>query len=95
MFRIKTKKDKRIEYLENLLMAQTYKRPTVIQQEKDVQRVSASVILEPDMPISYAKRVVNMRMADVVEENIYFDVEDDKMGNKILRGYLNIVIERR
>lgn len=95
MFGIKTKKDKRIEYLESLVMAQQYKRPTIIQQAKDIQTLGASIILERDMPIEYAKREVTRRLIEGAEQNIYYDVEDDNRGNKILRGYLRVVIERR
>ena len=95
MFGIKTKKDKRIEYLESLVMAQQYKRPTIIQQAKDIQTLGASIILERDMSIEYAKREVTRRLIEDAEQNIYYDVEDDNRGNKILRGYLRVVIERR
>lgn len=89
MFGIKTKKDKRIEDLESRLSL-TYRHPTIIASQKDTICLGASVVIEDNMSIEFAKRRLAEIMMKEVERQIWYDVEDFN-GKKLLRGYLRVV----
>ena len=90
MFGIKTKKDKRIEDLESQLSQMHYRYPTIIASQKDTICLGATVNIEDNMPIEYAKRKLAEVMMTEVERHIYYDIEDFN-GKRILRGYLRVV----
>lgn len=95
MFNFKTKKDKRIEYLENLLSAQLYKSPKIITENANTTTIGASVILEDCIPFEYAKREIARKFADELMDYIYFDVEDrPEECRRILKGYLRVIDNR-
>lgn len=90
IFGIKTKKDKKIEELELRLSSMCYKHPTIIAAQQDTICLGASVIIEDDMSIEFAKRRLAEIMMKEVERQIWYDVEDVN-SKKLLRGYLRVV----
>lgn len=92
MFGFKSKKDKRIEELERQLSCMYMKMPQVISQEHNVVTLKTSIILEPGMPIAYAKGVLARNMVESVRDNMTFDLDDDNEMKPILYGQLRVVI---
>ena len=91
MFGFKSKKDKRIEELERLLAITSVKQPRVITQEREVVTLQAKIILEPGMPIEYAKEHLAHLMVQEVKQHMTFDLDDDNREH-ILLGQLRVVI---
>lgn len=92
IFGIKTKKDKRIEDLKSMINSMIYKYPKIIASQKDSICLGASIIIEDDMPIEFAKKKLAEIMMKEVERQIYYDVEDVD-GKKVLKGYLRVVVK--
>lgn len=94
MFGIKTKKDKRIEELEQKLYESRFKQPRIYQQNARVETVTAMQMVEPGMPIDLVKsKIVAMIIAEL-KDKIHYDIEqDERTQNIVLRGYLNHVID--
>lgn len=93
MLGIKTKKDKRIEQLENMLFATKLQTPMPVRIDKNIVALGASVVLEDLMPVEYAKELITRNMAEKIKDQIFYDVED-REGLRVLHGYLRIVVER-
>ena len=91
MFGFKSKKDKRIEELERLLAIASVKQPRVITQEREVVTLQAKIVLEPGMPIDYAKEYLARLMADEIKQHMTYDLDDDNREH-ILLGQLRVVI---
>ena len=91
MFGFKSKKDKRIEELERLLAIASVKQPWVVTQEREVVTLQAKIVLEPGMPIEYAKETLARKMTETVKEHMTYDL-DDEQRDHILYGHLRIVI---
>lgn len=91
MFGFKSKKDKRIEELERLLAIASVKQPWVVTQEREVVTLQAKIVLEPGMPIEYAKETLARLMVQEVKEHMTYDL-DDEQRDHILYGQLRIVI---
>lgn len=87
MFGFKSKKDKRIEELERLLYI---RQPQLLKVEHNIRVLGASIILEPDMPVEYAKEMLARKMVEEVKESMSYDLEDDGRGNKLMRAYLKV-----
>lgn len=64
MFGIKTKKDKRIEELLEFLNYAMAQRPSITTIERDVVTLKATQILEPGMPVDFAKKHMVREMAE-------------------------------
>lgn len=64
MFGLKTKKDKRIEKLENQLSSMYLKHPHIITTQGNVITLGATQILEDGMPTDYAKQMVARKLVD-------------------------------
>jgi len=92
MFGIKTKKDKRIEELEEQLRYTYFKQPMIIENRGNVLTVASKVCLEDMMPVEYAKDKISRDMAENLKEYITYDVEQYSNGKKALSGYLKIVV---
>jgi len=88
MFGFKSKKDKRIEELEAMLFMRG--TPQIIKTEHNIRVLGASLILEPDMPVEYAKEVLARKMVEQVRDSMTYDLEDDDHGRKLLRSYLKV-----
>lgn len=90
MFGIKTKKDKRIEALENQLKSMYLRTPHIIKSQGNVIPMGAIQILEDDMPIDYAKQMVARKLVDEAIRFIHYDLEQHGT-KKALKGYIQIV----
>ena len=84
MFGFKSKKDKRIEELERQLSYMYMRIPQVVSQEHNVVTLKTSIILEPGMPVTYAKEVLARNMVESVRDNMTFDLDDDNEMKPIL-----------
>lgn len=94
MFGIKTKKDKRIEELEQKLYESRFKQPRIYQQNARVETVTAMQMVEPGMPIDLVKSKIVAMMIAELKDKIHYDIEqDERTQNIVLRGYLNHVID--
>ena len=90
MFGFKSKKDKRIEELERLLVDMHFKTPVITESEKNVRTYATGIVLEENMPVEYAKEKIAIKMSEVLKDLINYDVEDDGL-RKVLKGYLKVV----
>lgn len=101
MFGIKTKKDKKIESLEekiqkleDRLYESRFKQPRLYQQNAKVETITAMQMVEPGMPIDLVKSKIVAMMVEELKDKIYYDIEQDaRTQNIVLRGYLNHVID--
>ncbi len=94
MFGFKTKKDKRIKELERQLQAVYMERPHIISTERDIVVLGANIMIEPHMPVEYAKEVLAKKMVEEVKQFMTFDLEDDTEKASpypILHSYLKVV----
>ena len=91
MFGFKTKKDKRIEELENQLSMMYMKTPTIVSTEKDIHTIRCAYQLdEYMMPIKIAKNEIKRSFMDKLEDEIIYDIQDFE-GKKVLYGTLSFV----
>ena len=91
MFGLKTKKDKRIEELENQLSSMYYlKHPHIITTQGNVISLGAIQILEDGMPTDYAKQMVARKLVDEAVNFIHYDLEQHGTKNA-LKGYIQVV----
>ena len=90
MFGIKTKKDKRIESLENQLNSMYLKHPHIITTQGNIISLGATQILEEGMPSDYAKRKIAEKLVDEAMKFIHYDLEQHGR-NLMLKGYIQIV----
>ena len=92
MFGIKTKKDKRIEALENQLHSMYFKHPHIITTQGNVISLAATQVLEDGMPPDYAKRKIAEKFVDEAMRFVHYDL--GQCGRDwILRGYIRIVAD--
>lgn len=90
MFGIKTKKDKRIEELEERLMTAYTKPPQIITSRGNVISLGATQVLEDDMPADYAKQMLARKLVDEAVRFIHYDLEQQGT-EKVLKGYIQVV----
>ena len=90
MFGIKTKKDKRIEALENQLSSMYLKHPHIITTQGNIISLGATQVLEEGMPSDYAKRKIAEKLVDGAIEFIHDDLEQHGR-NLMLKGYIQVV----
>ena len=91
MFKIMTKKDKRIKELEEQIRCMYYKHPTVIQTSNNVITLGAKAIIEDaEIPVELYKREIAQQMMREVERNIHYDIEDIH-SKKVITGYLRVI----
>ena len=105
MFKIKTKKDLRIEALEKdnlklqneILITEMRLKEALVEKEVKLRRVCARTIIEPpEIPIEYVKRRMAEDIAREIEPFIHFDIDDEgESGYKALMGHLQVVENRR
>lgn len=96
MFGIKTKKDRRIEELEKLLVASNFKRPSIISTQQNVVCVGAKQTINEYMTIEYAKELIAQKMVEEVKKQITYDIEEvgSGKGERVLTGYLTVVYKK-
>lgn len=97
IFGIKTKKDKRIEELEDMLFNIQYRdRLHAVSDERGVQKMRARVVLDMNEPVEYAKLRMARQFAEMIEPYIRYDVEDykDEYGKRILTGTFHVAIDK-
>lgn len=91
MFKIMTKKDKRIKELEEQIRCMYYKHPTVIQTSNNVITFGAKAIIDHvEIPVELYKREIAQQMMQKIEQHIYYDIEDIN-GKKVITGYLRVI----
>ena len=90
MFGIRTKKDKRIEALENQLNSMYLKCPHIITTQGNVVNLGAIQILEEGMLTEYAKQMVARKLVDEAIKFIHYDLEQHGTKNA-LKGYIQVV----
>jgi hypothetical protein len=101
MFGIKTKKDRKIEELnekveklEESLYLTRFKQPRIYQQDRRTETVTAMRVLEDGVPTDVIKREITKMLVDEVYNLIDWDIEDYH-GKKVIRGYLNYVVDEK
>ena len=92
MFGIKTKKDKRIEALENQLSSMYFKQPHIITTHGNTISLGATQIIEEGMSSNYAKRRIAEKLVDEAMRFIHYDLEQHGR-NLMLKGYIRIVAD--
>ena len=90
MFGIKTKKDKRIEALENQLNSMYLKHPHIITTQGNVISLGATQILKYGMTSDYAKRKIAEKLIDEAMRFIHYDLEQHGR-DMMFKGYIQIV----
>lgn len=90
MFGIKTKKDRRIEELENQLNSMYFRHPQIITTQGNVISLGATQILEEGMSSDYAKRKIAEKLVDEAMKFIHYDLEQHGR-NLMFKGYIQIV----
>lgn len=90
MFGIKTRKDKRIEGLENQLSSMYLRSPQIITTQGNVVKFGAIQILEEGMQTEYAKQMIARKLADEAIRFIHYDLEQHGTKNA-LKGYIQVV----
>ena len=91
MFRIMTKKDKRIKELEDQIRCMYYKHPTIVQTSNNVITLGAKAIIDyVEIPVELYKRDIAYQMMQEIEQHIHYDIEDIN-GKKVIKGYLRII----
>lgn len=90
MFGIKTKKDRRIEALENQLSSMYLKHPQIITTQGNVISLGATQILEEGMSSDYAKRKIAEKLVGEAIKFIHYDLEQHGR-NLMFKGYIQIV----
>jgi len=103
MFKIKTKKDIKIEELEKEIerLTQILKsplgKPQIIRCERNITTLRTCRILEEDMPIEHAKYLISREFVEQLEPYIHFDISEDKSDyrKKTMIGLLQVVENRR
>jgi len=100
MFKIKTKKDIRIEELEKevKLLTAIINRPRFEYKEKDVQMIWSAKIIEKGEPVEHAKMRIESGFIKYLEPYIHYDIEDDySLGylSQRIVGRLQVVKNRR
>lgn len=90
MFGIKTKKDRRIEELENQLSSMYLRHPQIITTQGNIISLGATQILEEGMPSDYAKRKIAEKLVDEAIKFIHYDLEQHGR-NLMFKGYIQIV----
>ena len=92
MFGIKTKKDKRIEELENQLRSVYFRSPHIIATQGNVISLAATQLLEEGMSTFYAKRKIAEKFVDEAMRFVHYDVEQHGK-DWMLKGYIRIVAD--
>lgn len=91
IFGIKSKKDKRIEELENMLATMYLRQPQIVEQKGSVVPLRAGIRLAHDVPLDVAKDMVVKVMSESIKDKIHYEV-DEVCGEMVINGYLNIVV---
>ena len=86
MFGIKTKKDKRIEELEKRLFLLSPMAPTIIKQERNIGRATASILLDDQISVDRAKRFLKEKIIKQIEEAkaLEYQIVDEGPYRKII-----------
>lgn len=97
MFSFKSKKDKRIEELEGLLLDAVKMNQYYATQEQvgDIGKVSTLVgtfTIEDDISLETAKEVLSLKMLSSLINNIQFKTEENDKGQTVLKGYLKVAM---
>ena len=104
----KTRKDKiieeqkaRIESLEEKVFESHLRRPTIIEQNRDIITVGCKQFLEDGMSVELAKEIIARNMAKELEKFIEYDMEDGAVRNgrngrpyPIIAGYLHVALRK-
>ncbi len=96
MFGFKSKKDKRIEYLENRIreLENAFYQPKIFQKNYHVETISAMDVVEPGVPIDFVKgKIAGKILDDIKDRGLYFEALDDnyRAGGLVLRGTLHFI----
>ena len=104
IFGIKTKKDKLIEKLEEIIeikdmtiksmVDKVYGRPYIVPDKSfDYIPVKTSRFLQDEIPLDLLKHDIDHKMAEFLEDQIHFEVIEVD-GRKFLEGTLNVRREK-
>lgn len=98
MFGIKTKKDRKIEELnekieklEERIYFTSFKQPRIYQLDKKTETVTAMRIIENDIPLGVIKREIAMMLTDELFDQIVWTVAEVN-DKKAVRGSLDYVV---
>lgn len=98
MFGIKTKKDRKIEELnekieklEERIYFTSFKQPRIYQLDKKTETVTAMRIIENDIPLGVVKREIAMILTDELFDQIVWTIEEVN-EKKAIRGSLDYVV---
>jgi hypothetical protein len=82
----------RIAYLEGMLDCS---KPTINILEKNITEFGYSLDLEERIPVDCIKRDIARRLGDMLLPHIHWDVGVNTMtGNKTLKGFIKVVIDK-
>ena len=98
MFGIKTKKDRKIEELnekieklEERIYFTSFKQPRIYQQDRNIETVTAMRIIEEGVPLGIIKREIAMMLTDELFDQIVWTVAEVN-DKKAVRGQLDYVV---
>ena len=94
IFGIKTKKDKRIEELENLLSYTLSTRLKADTQKREVITLRRNQLVEPGVDVEFAKQLTIKRFSEDLRPYVKFEEVVSPSGDNILYARLDVVTEK-
>lgn len=103
--KFQTRKDKiieeqkaRIESLEQRLFSDYYKRPMIIEQQREIITIGCHHFLEDGMSVEQVKEIIARDMANELKKFIEYDIEDGSVRDyrpyPLVTGYLKVGVRR-
>lgn len=87
-------KDERIAELEaQIAILSDFKQPLVLRNEKNTLTFGAKMVIEDGVPIDILKEEIARKMVETAKDHIYYDIEDMENGQRILTGYLRVIMK--
>jgi hypothetical protein len=94
IFGIKTKKDKRIEELENLLSYTLTTRLKAQTKSKDVVTLRRNQLVEPGVDVEFAKQLTVKRFSEDLRPYVKFEEVVSPSGDNILYASLEVLKDK-
>lgn len=94
IFGIKTKKDKRIEELENLLSYTLTTRLKAQTKSKDVVTLRRNQLVEPGVDVEFAKQLTVKRFLEDLRPYVKFEEVVSPSGDNILYASLEVLKDK-
>lgn len=94
IFGIKTKKDKRIEELENLLSYTLTTRLKAQSKTKDVVTLRRNQLVEPGVDVEFAKQLTVKRFSEDLRPYVKFEEVVSPSGDNVLYASLDVLKDK-